>query len=174
MVAPARSLPEGLGASLRERLAFERLAVRVYEAAIAKLEHAPEPREVRELASTLRASREQERSHAAWLEERLRELGQDPFAPEIEALSASLESLGICGVILSPHESLARTFHALVGFEILDAAGWRRLVELAEGAVPAEASLAARVRLWEEQEHEGTAAAVVRALAGTERPARAA
>ncbi len=74
----AETHPDTLAALLAERLAFERLGLRLHGAAIAKAEHAPTL--AGELLPLLAGRLAEEGEHVRWLEERLRELGRDPAA----------------------------------------------------------------------------------------------
>ena len=143
---------------LSARLAFERLAVRLHQAALARVgTDAP----VASVLPGLRRVLEEEREHATWLEGQIAALGRDPTARSPAAALAELEARGLREAILDPDRSLADVFHALLALELIDHAGWHVLLLLADEADDEEARLELRKRIWQEDEHLNLIRAVV-------------
>ena len=125
---------------LGERLSFERASVRLYDAALERLQARGGPFEA--VLAHLRRVREEEKSHEEWLEENLRLLGG---APDKVASPRRDLALG--------DPDPAQLFHLLLAEKISNLGGWEVLVELAERAQDGEARREFRQRLDEEQEH---------------------
>jgi len=157
-----RAQEEKLARLLAERLAAERLAVRLYEAAAAKAED-PRAAASGELQALVRLHLALELEHVSFLEGRMRALGLDPAAPEERELESELAQRGLFDLILRAQEPLARTLPALLGAGMLDHAGWHALVVFANETGDVEARDAFRRRLWEEHEHLERLRAIVSA-----------
>jgi rubrerythrin len=137
---------------LGERLAFERESVRLYDAVLEKMGRLAEEEVASMLEQTL-LHREQEKQHAALLEQHIRELGGDAGARTELARLTERESQGIAQVILDPAEPLPHLLHALLAAELVDNAGWDLLVELADEAGDREARRTFKRCLREEEDH---------------------
>jgi hypothetical protein len=158
-----------LVALFEERLAAERLSVRLYESVQLKLS-AGERAWLPEVVPALDDCRREEVEHVAWLEARLRELGVEPAPAASDAGLLALEKRGLFRLILAPEEGLARTLHALLGAELLDHAAWHSLGELAGDAGDEALRLELNRRAWEEGVHVELARELVDRI---EREARA-
>jgi bacterioferritin (cytochrome b1) len=137
---------------LNERCAFERTAVKLYDAIVAKIRRANQAEFTRMLAQ-MQEHRDQEKEHEEWLEEQIRALGGDPHAETEHVQLTAKESQGILAVILNGDPEIPHLFHALLVAELADNAGWDLLVELAEEADDDKAKRAFKKRLHEEEEH---------------------
>ncbi len=117
---------------LGERLGFERTGVRLYEAALSKLEvhgtwNGGPSRE--QLEKIMR----EELAHFALVHDALEKLGADPTAVTPSADLVSVASQGIPAVLVDPRTNLAQCLEALLVAELTDNAGWELLIELARG-----------------------------------------
>jgi bacterioferritin (cytochrome b1) len=141
-------LPDMLG----ERLAYERTAVRLYDALIGKFETLQDDSSSMTLAD-LYQIREDEARHATILAEAIVSLGGDPDARTPGALLAETEASGLVRVVNDPQATMSQALHAMTMAELSDEAGWELLIALAEdarqGTMVADFSLA----LTEEETH---------------------
>jgi bacterioferritin (cytochrome b1) len=136
---------------LSERLEFERNGVKLYDTIIEKMERSGEDR-IERMLGQMREHRDEEQEHAEWLAAQIRSLGGNPSKNSELADLAARESKGIEEVV-TQDEELPHLFHALLGAELVDAAGWDLLIELAEEAEDDEALSELEARKDEEDEH---------------------
>ncbi|HET8780778.1 MAG TPA: ferritin-like domain-containing protein [Pyrinomonadaceae bacterium] len=114
---------------LSERLAFERMGVRLYEALLNKCEalgeSSPGPtlEDIRHIGS-------EELDHFLLLNEAIEELGGDPTVESPSADIAAVTSMGIMQVLTDPRSSVPQCLQALLTAELTDNAGWELLIEL--------------------------------------------
>ena len=115
---------------LSERLAFERMGVRLYEALLNKCEalgeSSPGPtlEDIRHIGG-------EELDHFLMLNETIEELGGDPTVESPSADIAAVTSMGIMQVLTDPRSSVPQCLQALLTAELTDNAGWELLIELA-------------------------------------------
>lgn len=114
---------------LSERLAFERMGVRLYEALLNKCEalgeSSPGPtlEQIRHIGS-------EELEHFLMLNATIEELGGDPTIESPSADIAAVSSMGILQVLTDPRSSVPQCLQALLTAELTDNAGWELLIEL--------------------------------------------
>jgi hypothetical protein len=115
---------------LSERLAFERMGVRLYEALLNKCEalgeSSPGPtlEDIRHIGA-------EELEHFLMLNGTIEELGGDPTVESPSADIAAVTSMGITQVLTDPRSSVPQCLQALLTAELTDNAGWELLIELA-------------------------------------------
>jgi len=115
---------------LSERLAFERMGVRLYEALLNKVETlgetspGPTLEEIRHIGT-------EELDHFLMLNETITELGGDPTVESPSADIAAVASMGIMQVLTDPRSSVPQCLQALLTAELTDNAGWELLIEMA-------------------------------------------
>ena len=116
---------------LSERLAFERMGTRLYEALFNKIqilgETSPGPR----LGQIEQIGRE-ELEHFLMLNRVITEMGGDPTVQSPCADVAGVASMGILQVLADPRTSLPQCLQAMLTAELTDNAGWELLIDLAE------------------------------------------
>ena len=116
---------------LSERLAFERMGVRLYEALLNKTEAlgestpGPTLEQIRHIGA-------EELDHFLMLNETIEELGGDPTIESPSADIAAVTSMGIMQVLTDPRSSMAQCLQAILTAELTDNAGWELLIQLAE------------------------------------------
>ena len=137
---------------LRERLAFERASVKLYDEIIAKLRQLPPDSGMDRVAEQLATIRDKEMEHEQWLATQISLFGGDPdeLTPRVQLVE--IESRGI-GEIVSTDPNLSHMFHALLMAELGDHAGWELLLELADFADDPLARQEFGMRLQEEDRH---------------------
>jgi rubrerythrin len=148
----ARNNPEKLIDLLSERLFFEREAVKLYDALMAKLVRSNDP-EIHRTLWTLRAHRNEEKAHEEWLEAQILALGGDVMAVTDLVALARTEAVGIEAIVLDGDNEPVHLFHALLAAELADNAGWDLLVALADEAGDRDAKKQLKMRLHEEDDH---------------------
>lgn len=116
---------------LSERLAFERMGTRLYEALINKCELAAESSSAPALEQ-LRQIREEELQHFLLLKSVITELGGDPTVQSPCADVAGVASLGILQVLTDPRTSVTQCLQAILTAELTDNDGWQLLINLAD------------------------------------------
>jgi len=137
---------------LTERLHFERAAVKLYDAILAKMQRSNDPSMGR-LFGPMQDFRDEEKTHEEWLTDQIRALGGDVDADTEMSKLVETESEGIGKVVLNGDPSVAHSFHALLTAELVDNAGWQLLIQLADEADDAEARKMFKKFLHEEEEH---------------------
>jgi bacterioferritin (cytochrome b1) len=134
---------------LSERLAFERMGTRLYEALINKCELAAESSNAPALEQ-LQQIREEELQHFLLLKRVVTELGGDPTVQSPCADVAGVASLGIMQVLTDPRTSVTQCLQAILTAELTDNDGWQLLINLADELGHAEMAQEFRSA----QEHE--------------------
>ncbi|APR77275.1 Hypothetical protein A7982_02622 [Minicystis rosea] len=145
--------------TLGERLAFERMTTRLYEALLTKHDDGGSwpggPARV-ELAEF----HDEELSHVGLLRGTIAEIGADPTVETPAADVMSMAASGLIQVATDPRTTLDQALHALLAAELYDNDGWQMLIDAAradgkEGLVPrfqraqqAEAIHLRYVRRW--------------------------
>ena len=117
---------------LGERLAFERVGVRLYEGALSKLDvfGSWEGGPSRELLAKIL---DDELSHFALLVEAMEKLGADPTAMTPSADLTAVISMGVPAAISDARTNLRQCMQALLVAELTDNASWELLIDLARG-----------------------------------------
>ena len=137
---------------LSERLAFERMGVRLYEALLNKCEtlgeSSPGPtlEDIRHIGS-------EELDHFLMLNEAIEELGGDPTVESPSADIAAVASMGIMQVLTDPRSSVPQCLQVLLTAELTDNAGWELLIELASNLGYDEMREQFETALAHEEEH---------------------
>lgn len=144
---------------LSERLAFERMGTRLYEALRNKCEMlgemAPGPtiEQIDQIGS-------EELEHFLLLNDTIAGLGGDPTLQSPCADAIGVASMGIVQVLTDPRSSMAHCLSAMLTAELTDNAGWELLIKLAdnlgydemktefEGALADEERHLLNVRTW--------------------------
>jgi bacterioferritin (cytochrome b1) len=115
---------------LGERLAFERMGVRLYEAlhnkcqALGESTPGPSLEDIQHIGG-------EELDHFLMLNETITDLGGDPTVESPSADVAAVASSGILQVLTDPRSSVPQCLQALLTAELTDNAGWEMLIELA-------------------------------------------
>lgn len=117
---------------LSERLAFERMGVRLYEALLNKCETLGESTPGPTLDDVKRIGTE-ELEHFLMLNQTITDLGGDPTVESPSADIAGVASMGIMQVLTDPRSSVPQCLQALLTAELTDNAGWELLIELTSG-----------------------------------------
>lgn len=137
---------------LGERLAFERMGVRLYAALLDKLE-AGDVFEGGPSREDLEHIRSEEAQHFLMLEKSIREQGGDPTVLTPCANLAGVESMGVHHAVVDPRTSLAQALHAILVAELTDNAGWELLIEFARHVGAEDLSRRFESALEQEREH---------------------
>ena len=144
---------------LGERLAYERMSVRLYEALIAKFDALSEQPQEPTRAQLERNLRD-EFDHFRMLEEAIAALGGDPTAVTPAADLRATMSKGVLEVLVDPRTSFSQCLEGLLTAELVDNEAWDMLVSLTkhagqrglarrfEQALTAEAEHLRCVRRW--------------------------
>jgi bacterioferritin (cytochrome b1) len=116
---------------LGERLAFERMGTRLYDALINKCktladtDNSPTVAELQEI-------RDEELRHFTLLTEVITQLGGDPTVQTPCADVSAVASMGIMQVLVDPRTTMAQCLNAILTAELTDNAGWEMLIDLAD------------------------------------------
>ena len=116
---------------LGERLAYERIATRLYDALIAKCEVMLDA-DISMTIDDLEQIRADEVRHFKLVSDAIAWLGGDPTSQTPSADLAGVESMGLVQVLNDPRTSIAQSLHAIVTAELSDKSGWETLVALAD------------------------------------------
>lgn len=116
---------------LSERLAFERMGTRLYEALLNKIEILGETTPGPTIEQIEEIGRE-EMEHFLMLNRTITDIGGDPTVQSPCADVAGVASMGILQVVTDPRTSMAQCLQALLTAELTDNAGWELLIELAD------------------------------------------
>ena len=116
---------------LSERLAFERMGTRLYEALLNKCEVLGENMPGPTLEDIEQIGRE-ELEHFLLLNRAIEEIGGDPTVQSPCADVAGVASMGILQVLTDPRTSMAQCLQAMLTAELTDNAGWELLIKLAD------------------------------------------
>lgn len=137
---------------LSERLAFERMGTRLYEALLNKCEMLGEVEPGPTLEDIQHIGRE-ELEHFLLVNETISELGGDPTVQSPSADLAAVSSLGIMQVLTDPRSSMTQCLQAILTAELTDNAGWELLIQLAENLGYTDMATEFQTALEHEQEH---------------------
>lgn len=137
---------------LGERLAFERMGTRLYEAFYNKCETLGEASPGPTLEDIQHIGSE-ELEHFQLLTRTITEAGGDPTVQSPSADIAAVASIGILQVLTDPRTSLAQCLQALLTAELTDNAGWELLIQLADNLGYEELSTQFQEALTNEEEH---------------------
>ena len=137
---------------LSERLAFERMGTRLYEALINKCEVLGESSPGPTLAD-LQRIRDEEARHFLLINKAVTTLGGDPTVQSPCADVAAVASLGILQVLTDPRTSVAQCLQAILTAELTDNDGWRMLIDLAQTLGHTELVADFQKALEHEEEH---------------------
>lgn len=137
---------------LSERLAFERMGTRLYEALINKCEILGESSPGPTLAQ-LRQIRDEELQHFLLLKNAVTELGGDPTVQSPCADVAGVASLGILQVLTDPRTNMSQCLQAILTAELTDNDGWQLLISLADNLGHDEMVKEFQRALKHEEEH---------------------
>lgn len=114
---------------LGERIAFERMGVRLYDALIAKFNAInPSP----EMKEALLQFREEEKEHLKIVMDAMQMLGGDPTSETPCANAVGVASAGILKIIADPRSDVPQSLQALLMAESTDVVGWELLINLAK------------------------------------------
>jgi rubrerythrin len=116
---------------LSERLAFERMGTRLYEALLNKCEMLGESVPGPTLEEIEHIGRE-ELEHFLLINKTIEELGGDPTVQSPSADIAGVASMGIMQVLTDPRSSMAQCLQVLLTAELTDHDGWELLIKLAD------------------------------------------
>ena len=137
---------------LSERLAFERMGTRLYEALLNKCdtlgEETPGPtlEDIEHIGS-------EELEHFLLINRTIIELGGDPTVQSPCADMAGVASAGIMQVLTDPRSSMAQCLQAMLIAELTDNDGWRLLIQLADNLGQDEMKAEFETALANEEEH---------------------
>jgi bacterioferritin (cytochrome b1) len=137
---------------LSERLAFERMGVRLYEALLNKCQTLGESTPGPTLDDITHIGTE-ELEHFLMLNETITALGGDPTVESPSADVAGVASMGIMQVLTDPRSSVPQCLQALLTAELTDNAGWELLIELASNLGYDEMQQKFETALTHEEEH---------------------
>jgi bacterioferritin (cytochrome b1) len=137
---------------LSERLAFERMGTRLYEALINKVailgESSPGP-----TLAELQQIRDEELQHFLLLKRAITTLGGDPTVQSPCADIAGVASLGILQVLTDPRTNVTQCLQAMLTAELTDNDGWRMLINLSDTLGYAEMAGEFQNALENEEQH---------------------
>jgi len=137
---------------LGERLAFERMGTRLYEALLNKCEMLGETTPGPTLEQIEHIGRE-ELEHFLLINNAITELGGDPTEQTPCADMAGVASLGIMQVLTDPRSSMAQCLQAMLIAELTDNDGWQLLIKLADNLGHDELKAEFETALANEEEH---------------------
>jgi bacterioferritin (cytochrome b1) len=121
--------PEVFIDKLGERLAFERMGVRLYKALIRKCEMDPMRHESVDLYR-LQQICDEELEHMLLLKKAMEDVGADPTATTPGADSMAVASMGFVQVLNDPRTSVSQCLEAILIAELADKDGWNLLIDL--------------------------------------------
>lgn len=122
--------PEVFIDKLGERLAFERMGTRLYEAFIAKCE-ACNGQQMAPPIEQLDQFRVEEAQHFRMVAEAIVAMGADPTAQTPCADAIGVASMGLMQVVTDPRTDIPQCLNAMLTAELTDNAGWELLITLA-------------------------------------------
>lgn len=117
---------------LSERLAFERMGTRLYDALINKCETLGEQSDAGPTLAELMEIRDEEHRHFMLLSDAVTGLGGDPTVMSPCADVAAVASMGIMQVVVDPRTTVTQCLNAMLTAELTDNAGWEMLINLAD------------------------------------------
>jgi hypothetical protein len=115
---------------LGERLAFERMAARLYDVLMLKCESALIDLPPGITIDQIRCFRDEEIAHFKLLVEALREMGADATAQTPSADTIGVQLSGLLQVISDPRTNVMQCLTAILTAEMTDNAGWELLIRL--------------------------------------------
>jgi rubrerythrin len=137
---------------LSERLAFERMGVRLYDAALRKFD-AKGPLAGGPAREELEEIHEDEQRHLALVKEAIETMGGDPTVQTPSADLEGVASLGLVQILTDPRTDLRESLQALLHAEAADRDGWELLITLAEGFEQKKLAAAFEEALRTEETH---------------------
>src|SRR5215216_74738 len=137
---------------LSERLAFERMGTRLYEALLNKCEMLGETTPGPTLEDIEHIGSE-ELEHFLLINRTITELGGDPTVQSPCADMAGGASMGIMQVLTDPRSSMAQCLQAMLTAELTDNDGWQLLIQLADNLGQDEMKAEFESALANEEEH---------------------
>jgi rubrerythrin len=137
---------------LSERLAFERMGTRLYDALLNKCEIMGESSPGPTLAE-IQQIRDEEHKHFLLLNKAITELGGDPTVQSPCADVAGVASLGILQVLTDPRTSVTQCLQAMLTAELTDNDGWQLLIELTDNLGYRDMAAEFQRALEHEEEH---------------------
>ncbi len=137
---------------LSERLAFERMGTRLYDALITKCETLGDDANGMSLAA-LQEIRDEEHRHFLLLNEAITQLGGDPTVQSPCADVTGVASLGIMQVLVDPRTTVTQCLNAILTAELTDNAGWEMLIDVADELGHSDLSERFAEALENEQKH---------------------
>ena len=137
---------------LSERLAFERMGTRLYEALLNKVEMLGES-EPGPTIEDIEHIGSEELEHFLLLNRAIEDMGGDPTVQSPSADVAGVASMGIMQVLTDPRTSLPQCLQAILTAELTDNAGWELLIKLADNLGQDEMKVEFEEALEHEEEH---------------------
>jgi hypothetical protein len=137
---------------LSERIAFERMGTRLYDALINKCTTLGETSGAPTLAD-LQEIRDEEHRHFLLLNEAVTALGGDPTVQSPCADVTAVTSLGIMQVLMDPRTTVTQCLNAMLTAELTDNAAWELLIDVAEELGHEDLSAQFTEALDNEQKH---------------------
>ena len=137
---------------LSERLAFERMGTRLYEALRNKCEMLGEEAPGPTIEQIDQIGRE-ELEHFLLLNDTIAGLGGDPTLQSPCADVIGVASMGIVQVLTDPRSSMAHCLSAMLTAELTDNAGWELLIKLADNLGYDEMKTEFEAALADEERH---------------------
>ena len=137
---------------LSERLAFERMGTRLYEALLNKCDALGEQSPGPTLEDIEHIGRE-ELEHFLLLNRTITDIGGDPTVQSPSADVAGVASMGIMQVLTDPRSSMAQCLQAMLTAELTDNAGWELLIKLADSLGYDDVKTEFESALAHEEEH---------------------
>lgn len=144
--------PQVLIDMLGERLAFERMGCRIYEALLAKMDSALQP--VRSPSrQEVQDFHDQEVRHFQLLKETMENMGLDPTVETPSADLRGVESSGLLQVLTDPRTNIEQCLHSVLVAELADYDGWETLIQLTDALGQKDLSNAFQQALRDEENH---------------------
>src|SRR5215212_639834 len=137
---------------LSERLAFERMGTRLYEALLNKCETLGETIPGPTLEQIEHIGRE-ELEHFLLINNAITEMGGDPTVQSPCADVAGVASMGIMQVLTDPRSSMAQCLQVMLTAELTDNDGWQLLIKLADNLGHEEMKVQFESALANEETH---------------------
>jgi bacterioferritin (cytochrome b1) len=123
--------PEVFIDKMGERLAFERMGVRLYRALIRKCEMDPARHQSMDLFR-LQEICDSELEHMLLLKKAMEDVGADPTATTPSADAMAVASMGLGQVLNDPRTSVSQCLEAILIAELADKDGWNLLIDLTQ------------------------------------------
>jgi hypothetical protein len=136
---------------LGERLAFERGGTRLYDAALVKA--AAQAAGTPVTIERMKQIRNQEAEHAELLRHAIQTVGGDPTTQTPGADLVGVQAMGLMQSVTDPRTTLVQTLSSLLAAELIDAASWELLAQLARSIGQEELARQFDEALSHENEH---------------------